>query len=371
MRVARVRDRGARASIVIVCAVGMLALARTSAAQLAANGQTLTVTTTNSVVTFAGQDLIGLTNSLTGEAYLTHPSAGELASVSTMTSFGQPLVPATWTIGVEPGTGHPLATLSAQDAGRVMTMAVKVDPVSQEVVVRVNATSPPGMRDAAWSLAGLNLDTGRLILPSDTGIVLDRVHPNLGPWALSYPYNWHAQMAVYEGVHGSFVVYSTDTQMRFKRLRTATRGSSTIDVTFATEAPGPFSSATAIPSIEWRLKAFNSDWRAAAGLYRDWLLTSRAPISNAAHPWVANIRAVVTVPSDPSFLAPLASIVVPSQTLLYLTDWRVSGFEFNLPDYTPRASEAAFISAAHALGFKVMLHITSIGMATTAPGTRR
>ncbi len=354
--------------LMLICVLEGGLLARSASAQLVASGKSLTVTTSNAVATFAGPDLVGFVNSLTGESYLTHPSTGELTTVNTMTSVGQPLQSSNWTIGSEPITGHPLATTTGQDSGRFLTLTVKVDPVSQEIVLRLSAsTSPAGLRDAAWSIAGLNLDTGRLILPSDTGIVLDRAHPNLGPWALSYPYNWHAQMAVYEAPHGSFVVYSTDTQMRFKRLRTSTRGSSTIDVALATEAVAPFSSATAVQTVEWRLKAFSGDWRAAAGVYRDWLSANRPPVSNAAHPWVSNIRAVVGFPSDTTLLPALAAVVNPSQTLLYVYDWRQVPFGISLPDYTPRAGEASFISAAHALGFKVMLHFDSIGVTPSNP----
>jgi hypothetical protein len=59
--------------------------------------------------------------------------------------------------------------------------------------------------------------------------------------------------------------------------------------------------------------------------------------------------------------------VNPSQTLLYLVDWRQSGYDVNYPDYTPGAGAAGFITAAHALGFKVMLHTDLIGVAPGNP----
>ena len=355
-------------ALALTASVEGLWLTRPAAAQLSANATSLTVTTTNSVATFSGPDLTGLVNSLTGESYLIHPSSGQLAGVNTIASTGQTLQASNWTIGSEAGTGHPIATITCQDATRTLILRVKVDPVSQEVVLRLSAsTTVAGLRDASWSIAGLNLDTGRLILPSDTGIVLDRAHPNLGPWTPLYPNNWHAQMAVYETTHGSFVFYSTDTQANFKQLRTSTRGSSSIDVTVATEAVAPWPSATAVPTIEWRLKSFSGDWRAAAAVYRDWLLANRPPLSNAAHPWVSDITTVVTLPSDTALLAPLAAVLIPSQTLLYLVDWRVDPFDVDYPDYTPRAGMASFISAAHTLGFKVMLHLDAIGVSPGNP----
>src|SRR6185436_15965009 len=113
----------------------------------------------------------------------------------------------------------------------------------------------------------------------------DAAHPPLGGF-FQYLNNWHAQMITYEAALGSFVLYSTDQQFRFKDLRTTTRGGLTVDLGLATEAIGPFTTATSVPSIEWRLKAVSGNWRTAAQIYRTWLNTNRPPVSNSAHPWV-------------------------------------------------------------------------------------
>ena len=350
----------------VLAGLGMALAFDTSSAQaqaLVANGKSLTVTTTNAVATFAGPDLVGFVNSTTGETYLKHPSSGELAGVNTIVSTGQVLQSSNWTIGPEPGTGIPLATITTQDSVRTLTISVKVDSVSQEIVLRSNASaSTAGLRDASWSIAGLDLAGGRLIVPAETGMALDSDHPGIGAF-LQYPNTWHAQMATYESALGSFVLYSTDQQIAFKQLRITTRGSSTIDVGIVTEALAPFPSAATVPTVEWRLKAFAGDWRVSAQVFRDWLAVNRPPLSNAAHPWVSSIRAVVGIRAiDSGLLAPLAAAVVPSQTLLYVHDWRASNYDVNYPDYTPRAGVASFITTAHAYGFKVMLHVDLPGV---------
>jgi hypothetical protein len=335
---------------------------------IVASGKSLTVTTANAVATFSGADLVGFVNSLTGESYLKKPSGGDLTVVDTIAYTGQSLQASNWAVGVEPGTGLPLATITSHDSVRTFTMTVKVDPASQEIVLRSSAgASSPGVRGASWSMAGLNLATGRWIVPGNAGVAFDRAHPGLDA-TLQYPYTWQAQMAVYEATLGSFLLYSTDGQYYFKDLRQTSRGDSTLDVAVYTEAVAPFPSAITVPAVEWRLKAFSGDWRVAAQTFRDWMVANRPQVSNAAHPWVSDIRTVVMVSGqDSTVLAPLAAQVNPSRTLLYLVDWRQADYDVNYPDYTPRAGAAGFITAAHALGFKVMLHTDLIGVAPGNP----
>ena len=357
--------------LMTACIVGMavgLCLAESTSAQVVASGKTLTATTTNAVATFNGADLVGFVNTLTGESYLRKPSAGDLAIVNTIASTGQGLQATDWSITAEAGTGLPLATIIVHDPVRTLTVSVKVDPVSQEIVLRSSASvTTPGVRQASWSIAGLDLEAGRWIVPAMSGMVFDKAHPGLNMF-LEYPNTWHAQMAVYEAAAGSFLVYSTDPQAYSKSLHHSTRGDSTIDVAIAVHAVAPFRSASAVPPVEWRLKAFAGDWRGAAAIYRDWLVANRPPVSNAGHPWVSNIRTVVGLSGqDSTVLAQLAATLVPSQTLLYVIDWRLTSYDVNYPDYTPRAGVANFVSAAHALGFRVMLHVDLIGVSPGNP----
>jgi hypothetical protein len=332
-------------------------------AQLVASGSTLTVTTGNALATFTGPDLVGLLNRVTGETYLTNPSSGDLAALNASHSAGA-LGWTNWTIGTDPATGQAAATLNGQRSGSNLTLVVRIDGTTQEVVLRLSGSvSTPGLRDASWSVAGLNLAGGRLIVPGHSGLVFDRAHSGIGTF-LQYPNTWQAQMFAYESGAGSFVFYSTDSSYAFKQLRLSTRGRNSVDVAVATEAIAPFPSATAVPVVEWRLKAFAGDWRIAADAYRTWLNVNRPPLPDDA-PWVPNIRAVVGIRvMDVNLLAPLAKTVVPHQTLLYVHDWRLDAYDVNYPDYTPRATASTFMNTARTLGFKVMLHVDLIGVST-------
>ena len=339
-----------------------------AAAQLSANGASLTVTTSNAVATFAGPDLVGFRNLLTSESYLTKPTTGTLAWINMLTPTGLPFQASNWSVGTESGTGLPLATITVQDTVRTLTLQVKVDPSSQEMVVRVNAhASSAGLAQAAWGVAGLDLTAGRLIVPADTGISFDATHPGANTY-LQYPESWQAQMAVYETSAGSKILYSNDSQYAFKDLLTSSRGNSTLDFTLSTEAVGPYTTATSVPTVEWHFKAFTGDWKVAAQVYKDWLAANRPPVALPANSWVHNIRTVFCIrPIDSTLLDTLSTIVTPSQTLIYLPQWRQEEYDTNYPDYTPAAGVSDFVAHAHSLGFHVMLHLDEIGVTPTNP----
>ena len=341
-------------------------LIQVAAAQVAAAGQQLTVTTANATAKFQGPDLVGFTNSASGESYLKSAAPSPLMNLEINGIPSSSLQVSNWTTSVQGGTT--VGSLTVQDAVRTIVFTVKVDPTSQEIVINLSGqASQTGVSAAYWGIAGLDLSAGRLVLPASSGIVIDQQHVQLGS-RLQYPLDWQAQMAVYETSAGSMLLYSTDFQGSFKQLRISTHSKPTIDLSIASQPNGPFSSRTSVPTLEWRLKAFAGDWRTAAAVYRDWLAANRPPLSNANHAWVTNIRTVVQLGTrDPSVLNTLATEVTPSETLLYIPDWRTSGYDVNYPDYTPASDVPSFVAQAHTLGFKVMLHTDLIGVSPNNP----
>lgn len=329
----------------------------TAYGQIVASGSTLTVTTPNAKATFLGADLVGFQNLATSESYLTSPPASSVAGLDTLTSNGQPFASANWT---SDGT---TASLTLQDSTRTILMTVRIDAASQEIVIHFSGSSTQaGVTRAFWNIDGVDYSVGHLIVPDSSGIVLDRQHSGLGN-TLQYPYGWQAQMAVFESAAGSMILYSTDSQYLGKDLSISSRATGTVDLSIVTEAVGPWTTATSVPHVEWRLKAFAGDWRKAAAVYRDWLAANRPHVSSANFPWVANIRTVVQVGSrDFSLLDTLASELTPAKTLLYLVDWRTNGYDQNYPNYTPASDVPSYVAKAHSLGFRVMLHTDLVGV---------
>ncbi|HTP97859.1 MAG TPA: DUF6259 domain-containing protein [Casimicrobiaceae bacterium] len=346
--------------------LSLLVLFSPAHAQIVASGQALTVTTANAVATFQGPDLAGLTNTATGESYLRLAPSSPLANLETLAGPGQLVAASDWTTSVQNGTT--VASLTVQDSIRSVTLAVSVDAASQEIVIKMSGqATQAGVTAAYWGIGGLDLDAGRLIVPASTGVVIDRQH-RMYSASTRYPEDWTAQMFVYETSAGSMVLYSTDPLYLFKQLRIASRTSSTLDLSIATDAIGPWPDATSVPTVEWRLKMFSGDWRTAAAVYRDWLAANRPRPANASPAWVQQIRAVVTSYSnDASLLDSLATVLTPSQTLIYLVGWRQAGYDHNYPDYTASPGVATFVAKAHSLGFKVMLHTDLIGVTPSNP----
>jgi hypothetical protein len=353
-------------SHLMVCAALSFAFLPAAFGQVVVSEQQLTVTTTNAIATFQGPDLVGLTNSLTGESYLKSPPSTPLMNLEVNGTASESLQGSFWTTSVQSGTTT--ASLTMQDSTRLVNIAVTVDPSSQEIVVTLSGQAiQTGVSAAYWGLAGLDLTAGRLIVPASSGIIIDQKHPQIGA-RLQYPYDWQAQMAVYEAAAGSMVIYSTDSQGVFKQLRLASHLNSTTDISIATQPNGPFSADTAVPTVEWRLKAFAGDWRSAASVYRDWLAANRPPASNSNHAWVNNIRTIVQLGTrDLKVLQTLAAELAPDKTLLYIPDWRQSAYDTNYPDYTPAPDVASFVAQAQSLGFKVMLHTNLIGVTPANP----
>jgi hypothetical protein len=131
-------------------------------AQIVASGQTLTVTTTNATATFQGPDLVGLTNATTGESYLRSASPTPLMNLEMQGSPSQNLQASNWTTSTQGGTT--VASLTMQDSMRSVTISVKVDSASQEIVIRVSGqATQTGVSAAYWGTAGLDLTAGHLI----------------------------------------------------------------------------------------------------------------------------------------------------------------------------------------------------------------
>jgi hypothetical protein len=87
------------------------------------------------------------------------------------------------------------------------------------------------------------------------------------------------------------------------------------------------------------------------------------PIERQTPTWVKDIRALVIMGLTTEILELLADRLDPKQTILYIPNWRQAGYDRDYPVYDePRARLASFVEAAHARGFRVMLHVNYFGV---------
>src|ERR1700722_14143086 len=327
----------------------------------------LNVSTPDLSMSFQGAAVQTLTNLLTSEKYITQAGPGWF-DMDLQTSSGESLAQGSWQLGMDPATSLPDATLIAQDAVRKVTVVVGTDPASNEIFVRLQGTSnAAGVRSLLFGIQGFDPALGKFLIPAHAGVTFDQ---NTSPPALSraYPTHWEAGFAIYDTAQGCVLVYARDPSLNFKGLQ-AMRQYGTLDMGLQTYAVAPWSDATSVPQVEWRLKTFSGSWRQAVDYYKTWIQTVLPARSMGPNmDWVRSIGAVVTIETpDTSYLSALAGKLIPSKTLLYLVNWRNDSFDVNYPDYTPGPTTQAFVEAAHKLGFRIMLHTNAIGVATYNP----
>ena len=324
-------------------------------------GGVLSVTTAELEITFSGWNIQTLRNLLTNELYIARPGPGWL-DVSVKDPTDTVLTHGRWELVTD--GNQVVGRITATDSTRQATLTVGVDPSTGEVFYRLEAqSSRPGVRSIFWGLQGFNSATGKFVVPGQAGIAFD-LQTTPSRLGLEYPTHWEAQFVEYLAAAGGLLMYARDPKPYFKRT-IMTREFGTLDVGFEVFAMAPWRSATTVPVVEWRLKAFSGDWKKGVDWYKNWSRTAwpqREPDSR--RDWARSIASVVRVDNPTaSHLDVLAQTLIPARTLIYLVNWRQDSYDVNYPDYTPGPETAGFIGRAHQLGFRVMLHANALGVA--------
>ena len=170
--------------------------------------------------------------------------------------------------------------------------------------------------------------------------------------------SWQAQLAIVESEGGGFYLRSTDTTFKFKNLFYKNY-TDKFGLTITTQNQAPWDTLTSAKSVTWRLNTYAGDWCVPAQIYRDWMEGAFDPWRlSEIPPWVSNINLVVLHKRlEEEVLRPLAEVVNPTKTLLYLTNWTKITRPDYYPDYTPHEKLDDFIEVARQYGFRVMLHV--------------
>lgn len=201
-----------------------------------------------------------------------------------------------------------------------------------------------------------------VIVPAHSGLKFTASTPGASH-RFDYPMSWEAQMVIVEGETGGFFLWAEDAEGIYKRL-TLDRGPEGWRLGFITMPFAPFEDKSACASVRWRLNVYRGDWRIAAKHYRDWAEKAFKPVRvpEQTPAWIKDIRCCVIMGSHPDLLEALPKHLDPAQTLLYIYDWRASGYDRNYPDYQAiKEGFAEFLARAHKLGFRVMLHVNYFG----------
>ena len=340
-------------------------------AQVSIEGHKLVVTTPNLIATFNGPDLVRVFNRTTNELHInTITPMKPLMKVSMLRRNSARMLDHGWRYGRSQDGGDPSsAQTMLTDLSTRVWINVVIDRDNQDVTVTLWAESREDeVSGLTWGIRGLDLSSGRLIIPALGGVAIDsKTAPQA--LALDYPRDWQAQMMVWESPKGGFVLYTHDKDL-FKRLTLNRRGNFA-DMGLETQAVAPFTRNGSVKLLEWRLNAYKGDWMVPASGYRNIMRFLRKPLAlSQQNAWLKDIKFVETFRGQsfkPELIDALSMRSAPSQTLLYVTDWRQPPGDIEYPDFTPHSEVKAFLRHARDRGFRTMLRVNVLGMQSSSP----
>ena len=204
--------------------------------------------------------------------------------------------------------------------------------------------------------------TSRSSCPRGSGLRLDANSPG-ERLPSTIRCGWEAQLVIVEG-RRRLLRLGRRSEGRFKRL-TATRTRGGWRLELATINDAPFDDADRV-RVGDLASEHVSGRLARAGPALPRLDAGELPpdaVDGSARPGSSDIRGCVIMGHDLPMLEALARRLDPQQTLLYLPDWRTGRLRPQLPRLRRAAAELApFVDRAHALGFRVMLHVNYFGV---------
>ena len=329
--------------------------------EITIDGNTIHVETASYEVQFDRGVITQLHNKLTEETYTLPPDINRgIQGYTGIIRRDRPI----WTwdaITIEPSKINPhQAEILFRDGQNEIRVVIAVDPRTDDLLISGDCVSEnPGAIGMQWGIGNLDFYNLNLILPAETGQIIDATTA-IKHKTFNYPQSeWEAQLAIIQAERGGFYVRGTDETFQFKGLNYR-RAAESFGLGFITRNQAPWDGLTAAKSVIWRLNAYVGDWCVPAQIYRDWMEATFDPWRLSDVPaWVQDIGLVADdVRLDIKTLERLAEQVNPTQTLLYLISWRKhGGHDVNYPDYIPKDELGGFVEAAHRLGYRVMLHV--------------
>ena len=252
----------------------------------------------------------------------------------------------------------------------MLHLFIGIDAETGDLLIRqAGFSNTSSIEHITWGFANLSETVVDIIAPIEGGQTLEF---SVG---YEYPGYWQAQLAILQGERGGVFVRSDDTQYRFKTLDYITESGSSALI-FGQHPPAPINQQKQITTATWRVNAYEGDWQVPALYHRQWMHEALKPADRREMPaWINDIELVINCPfyhsdMEADILGKLSQLVDPEKTLLYVIDWRESGWSLNYPDYTPVTSFANFgdfVREAHRYGFRVMPHVDMVGVSLSNP----
>ena len=249
---------------------------------------------------------------------------------------------------------------------------IGIDSDTGDLLIRqAGFSNTGGIERIIWGFANLSHAVLEVIAPLKGGQILGHSDSHGG----EYPGHWQAQLVILQEQRGGFFVRSDDTRYQFKTFEYIPKDES-FSLYFGQYPPAPIEQPKQVTTATWRLNTYQGDWQVPALAYRQWMHEALQPVDRSQMPaWVNDIELIVNFPFYPvdmeaGILGKLSQLVDPEKTLLYVTDWRESGWALNYPDYTPVTSFANFgdfLREARRYGFRVMPHANMVAVSLSNP----
>ncbi len=254
----------------------------------------------------------------------------------------------------------------------ILHLFIGIDVETGDLLIRQKGFSKTvGIEHIIWGFANLSNAIVDVIAPVEEGETITQ----FDRYVCEYPGHWEAQLAILQGERGGVFVRSDDTLYQFKTLEYIT-DSGSFALNFGQHPPAPIDQQKQITTATWRLNSYQGDWQVPALHYRQWMHEALKPPDHREIPaWVNDIELIINCPfyhsdMEAGILGKLSQLVDPEKTLLYVIDWRESGWALNYPDYTPVTSFANFgdfVKEAHRYGFRVMPHVNMVAVSLSHP----
>ena len=339
-----------------------------AAAEITIDGASVRVDTDAYRVQFDHGVISEVYNKRTAELY-TSPNRGSIRSeTGILRSRHGPIWASQSAIEVRKNS-QASATMAFRRGENEIILTIDVEAGTGDLLIGGNGTADTGgVYGFQWGCDNIDINSVDLILPARGGQVIMASSP-FESERYRYPALWEVQLAVLQGERGGFFVRGTDKTFQAKYFGYQ-KNSEEIALGFETHNQAPWDSLTRVESARWRFNTYAGDYRVPASIYRHWMEEAFEPWRLSEVPsWVEDIGLVIITGQfyHLEALSQLAEQIDPSKTLLYLNNWRKDIYDRNYPDYTPREGFGDFVKAVHDIGYRVMLHVNLVGVASDHP----
>jgi hypothetical protein len=271
-------------------------------------------------------------------------------------------------------------TFRSEDDQTVLATSYSLDPVSGDLVIQQKGNGKrqglTGVRLGLWPITC----RGNLLLPVFNGIKAARGNPfQYERTDFEWPMRWQLPFVIFNDALGGFWIHTQDPKGHFKNVNYHYEENGTWGVAFSTLNAAPFGPHDSVESVGWRVNTYAGDWTVPVDYYRTWAYRAYhiAEKERLRPSWVDNIRLEIrdadNIPADQitEYLDLLRQYVVPSKTLLIMTQWTgtnmVDDKQVVVPRWVASKEGAKFNQEARKRGFRTMYFTNYFGITPNHP----